>query len=153
MNDEQRKALAKKTADSIASDIHEIFENREIADTVRALVEQEATCLLADRDAILRLEYERGYQEAKSETPIHTYASTGNRAAMNKNDLVRELEKIGDVLNVTNTHFQSEARMNAALHMSENVRPAPLAAAVQTACTSLDVLVQDILDNGLKGDS
>ena len=66
---------------------------------------------------------------------------------MNRNDLIRELEKIGDVLNAANTHFQSEAMMNAALHMSGSVRPAPLASAVQVACTSLDVLVQDLMDH------
>lgn len=48
-------------------------------------------------------------------------------------DLIRELEKALDVLRACARHFNAEAEMNAALHMSEAVRPNPLTAAVNTA--------------------
>lgn len=48
-------------------------------------------------------------------------------------DTIREFEKTLDVLEQCERHFSAEAEMNAALHMSNTVRPAPLAAAVATA--------------------
>jgi hypothetical protein len=54
------------------------------------------------------------------------------------NDLKRELLKVFDTLKVVNDHFDHEAKMNAALHMAAEVRPAPLAAAVARALQTLD---------------
>lgn len=54
-------------------------------------------------------------------------------------DLIRELEKALDVLKVCERHFSAEAEMNAALHMTDNVRPNPLAAAVYTAVGGLEL--------------
>lgn len=48
-------------------------------------------------------------------------------------DAVRELEKALDVLEACERHFTAEAEMNAALHLADKVRPAPLAARVSTA--------------------
>lgn len=56
-------------------------------------------------------------------------------------NMKRELSKVLDVLKKANQHFQSEALMNAALHMAETVRPAPLAVAVQGAMQDLERLI------------
>lgn len=55
---------------------------------------------------------------------------------MEPEDVIREVQKILDVLEVVDRHFTHEAEMNAALHMASVVRPAPLAAAVKTALGS-----------------
>jgi hypothetical protein len=60
-------------------------------------------------------------------------------------DLARELEKVHDVLVVVNLHFASEAAMNAALHMSQAVRPAPLAVAVDGAAADLGRLIVELM--------
>lgn len=60
---------------------------------------------------------------------------------MENDDLIREIEKIRHVLALADRHFTAEAQMNAALHMSDTVRPAPLAAAVGTALNSAARLV------------
>lgn len=57
-------------------------------------------------------------------------------------DLIRELEKALDVLRVCDRHFSAEAEMNAALHMTENVRPNPLAAAVSTAVAGAELALE-----------
>ena len=61
---------------------------------------------------------------------------------MNDADRIRELEKIQDVLLACDRHFNAEAQMNAALHMSTTVRPAPLAAATATAVESIRLLIE-----------
>lgn len=63
---------------------------------------------------------------------------------MNKDNLIRELQKISDTLGAADRHFSAEGQMNAALHMSETVRPAPLAAAVATALGSAEQLIADL---------
>lgn len=52
---------------------------------------------------------------------------------VDKTNVIRELQKIADVLETAAKHFEAEAEMNAALHMSSTVRPAPLAMAVAGA--------------------
>lgn len=59
-------------------------------------------------------------------------------------DLTRELSKIADVFEVVDRHFNAEAEMNAALHMSPIVRPAPLAIAVHAAVFDLSRLIGEI---------
>ena len=63
---------------------------------------------------------------------------------LNTENLVRELTKICDTIMVVNKHFQAEAEMNAALHMAANIRPAPLAAAVQTSYEDLVRLINSV---------
>ena len=63
---------------------------------------------------------------------------------MNTPDLIRQLEKITDTVRMANIHFRAEAAMNAALHMSTTVRPAPLAEAVAIALDDLEQLIVDL---------
>jgi hypothetical protein len=60
---------------------------------------------------------------------------------MQKTDLIREVEKIHDALIAADRHFMAEAQMNAALHLSTDVRPSPLAAKIAVARESAAVLV------------
>lgn len=57
-------------------------------------------------------------------------------------DEVRQVEKALGVMYRVRDHFDHEAAMNAALHMSDVVRPAPLAAAVATAVHDLERIIQ-----------
>lgn len=66
------------------------------------------------------------------------------------NDVIREFEKALDVLEQCERHFSAEAEMNAALHMSNTVRPAPLAAAV--AATRLQVSVYIMYLKGMSNE-
>lgn len=59
-------------------------------------------------------------------------------------DLARELGKIYDTMVTVDEHFEHEARMNAALHMSPNVRPAPLAVATHTAREEMARLIKEL---------
>lgn len=59
-------------------------------------------------------------------------------------DLARELQKIADVVDVIDTHFQAEAQMNAAQHMATTVRPAPLAMATTGAKDDLHRLIAEL---------
>ncbi len=54
----------------------------------------------------------------------------------------RQVEKALATMYKVQEHFDAEARMNAALHMSDIVRPAPLAAAVSVAVLDLERLVE-----------
>lgn len=54
----------------------------------------------------------------------------------------RQVEKALGVMYRVREHFDHEAAMNAALHMSDVVRPAPLAAAVATAVIDLERLIE-----------
>ena len=63
---------------------------------------------------------------------------------MTNADLIRQLEKIRDTVEVADQHFSAEAKMNAALHMNPNVRSAPLAVAVATALDDLTNLIVDL---------
>lgn len=58
------------------------------------------------------------------------------------NDERRQVEKAIDVMRRARDHFDAEAKMNAALHMSDTVRPAPLAAAVAQAVIDLERLLE-----------
>jgi hypothetical protein len=49
----------------------------------------------------------------------------------------RQVRKALDVMGKVQEHFDHEAAMNAALHMSDVVRPAPLAAAVSASVMDL----------------
>lgn len=62
-------------------------------------------------------------------------------------DLIRQLEKVRDAVEVADAHFQAESRMNAALHMNPTVRPAPLAVAVATALDDLTNLIVDLTND------
>lgn len=46
-------------------------------------------------------------------------------------NLARELQKVLDVVRKVDEHLSFKDEMNAALHMSEMVRPTPLASAVK----------------------
>jgi hypothetical protein len=59
-------------------------------------------------------------------------------------DLARELAKVADALAMADVHFQAEAEMNAALHMSPTIRPAPLAAAISTAHQELSRIISEL---------
>jgi hypothetical protein len=48
-------------------------------------------------------------------------------------DALRELTKLIEALQAAERHFNAEAEMNAALHLSEKVLPNPLAAKVSSA--------------------
>lgn len=65
--------------------------------------------------------------------------------ALTTENLVRELQKIADVVEQADRHFDAEAQMNAALHMSPIVRPAPLAIAVHNALFDLRCLIIDVV--------
>jgi len=65
---------------------------------------------------------------------------------INTADVVRELRKVADVLEKTHAHFNFKDEMNAALHMSDTVRPTPLASAVHSAWHDLMGLI-DFLEN------
>lgn len=57
-------------------------------------------------------------------------------------DAVRELTKALDVLRACARHFNAEAEMNAALHLSFNVLPNPLASAVNTAVSGAELALE-----------
>lgn len=48
-------------------------------------------------------------------------------------DALREIEKLLEALTAAERHFNAEAEMNAALHLSEKVLPNPLATKVSGA--------------------
>jgi hypothetical protein len=52
---------------------------------------------------------------------------------MDNEDITRELNKIYDTLTAVQMHLEYRDRMNAALHMSTEVRFAPLTSAVKNA--------------------
>jgi len=54
----------------------------------------------------------------------------------------RQIEKALHTMYIVRDHFDYEAKMNAALHMSDVVRPAPLAAAVATAVQDLERVIE-----------
>jgi hypothetical protein len=58
-------------------------------------------------------------------------------------DEARQVQKSLDTLEVVERHFSHEAKMNAALHMAAEVRPAPLAVAVENAVVTLSGLRLD----------
>lgn len=63
---------------------------------------------------------------------------------MDTANIIREIEKIKDALVWADRHFTAEAQMNAALHMAETVRPAPLASTIGIAIMSADQLLKDL---------
>ena len=54
----------------------------------------------------------------------------------------RQVEKALATMYKVQEHFDHEAKMNAALHLSDTVRPAPLAAAVSVAVIDLERLIE-----------
>ena len=54
-------------------------------------------------------------------------------------DVIRTVDKALDVLRKVDEMMEAEARMNAAKHMADVVRPNPLAAAVSTAIADLEM--------------
>ena len=67
---------------------------------------------------------------------------------MNRSDLLRELQKLNDVLTAVGVHLDAKDAMNAALHMSTLIRPTPLAASVQSARAELANLMSRLAGNG-----
>jgi hypothetical protein len=59
-------------------------------------------------------------------------------------DQRRELEKIAEAVDAAVRHFRAEAVMNAALHLSPTVRPAPLAVAIEAASDDLHRLIEEL---------
>lgn len=57
-------------------------------------------------------------------------------------DEQRQVEKALQTLYRVRDHFDHEAAMNAALHMSDTVRPAPLASALAIAVIDLERLLE-----------
>ena len=51
---------------------------------------------------------------------------------MSVDDTIRQIDKGLDVLRKVDEMMEAEARMNAAKHLAETVRPNPLASAVST---------------------
>lgn len=62
-------------------------------------------------------------------------------------DLARELDKVHEVVTFALKHFRAEAEMNAALHMSPEVRPAPLAAAIDIASHDLARIYAELMES------
>lgn len=60
-------------------------------------------------------------------------------------DLIRELDKIGDTLKQVKTHLEHKDQMNAALHMS-SVRYTPLCTAVGNAYANVVNLTKRLAD-------
>jgi hypothetical protein len=60
-------------------------------------------------------------------------------------DLHRELGKVYSVLEKVDTHLRAKDQMNAALHMSSEVRPTPLAASVRVTTTNLGELMDRLV--------
>lgn len=58
-------------------------------------------------------------------------------------NLARELQKILDVVMKVDEHLSFKDNMNAALHMSDTVRPTPLASAVNSAAQILYDLIAE----------
>lgn len=59
-------------------------------------------------------------------------------------DMARQLGKVLDAVELAHKHFSAEADMNAALHMSATVRPAPLAVAIESARDDLVLLIGEL---------
>jgi hypothetical protein len=57
-------------------------------------------------------------------------------------DATRELEKVLDVLRACARHFNAEAEMNAALHLSDKVLPNPLASKVNSAVMAAELALE-----------
>lgn len=60
---------------------------------------------------------------------------------MNKTDLLRELEKLSDTYSRVEKMLFYTAQSNAALHMSDTIRPAPLVSALGIANEQLGNLI------------
>lgn len=65
---------------------------------------------------------------------------------MHTDDIIRELDKAIDIVALADEHFANEAKMNAALHMSAEVRPAPLASAITLTHANLKNLRERLSD-------
>jgi len=83
------------------------------------------------------------YVDLEAQSHIVVKVEKAMKDTAQAEDERRELHKVLDTLLVVESHFRHEAEMNAALHMSREVRPAPLAAAVGTAVGTLERLLQD----------
>jgi hypothetical protein len=57
---------------------------------------------------------------------------------MSITDDIRQIDKVMDVLQLVEKAMLAEAEMNATKHMSETVRPVPLAAAVSSLLVDLE---------------
>lgn len=71
-------------------------------------------------------------------------------------DLIREIEKINDVLFRAASYFANQSEMNAELHMSDKVRITPLGVAVENAASGASGLLIDLrerVDDEAKEDS
>ncbi|XAO35205.1 hypothetical protein SEA_FRANCOB_5 [Streptomyces phage Francob] len=65
---------------------------------------------------------------------------------MEKADLIRELQKIFDVLDSVVDYLETQSEANAKLHMSEKVMYPPLTSAAGLANTNLSNLIMRLYD-------
>lgn len=65
---------------------------------------------------------------------------------MDPRDVIREVDKIYDTLELVNRMFRAEAEMNATKHLAEVVRPHPLAAKVEVALQTARELTSRLED-------
>ena len=62
---------------------------------------------------------------------------------MNNEDIIRELQKIDDTLTAVAIHLDAKDAMNAALHMSTEIRSTPLASAVRISrAATADLMIR-----------
>ncbi len=65
---------------------------------------------------------------------------------MANEDVVREVQKIYDVLTAVCVHLGAKDEMNAALHMSQEVRATPLTSAARTARANAANLMSNLAE-------
>lgn len=65
---------------------------------------------------------------------------------MQNKDLIRELEKVLEVLSRVTDYMQKQSESNAALHMSDKVMYPPLTSAASLATENLQGLVSRLYD-------
>jgi len=65
---------------------------------------------------------------------------------MENEDIVRELQKIGDTLTAVCVHLDAKDSMNAALHMSSEIRSTPLASSAKNARAMTANLISRLSD-------
>lgn len=67
---------------------------------------------------------------------------------MENEDIIREVQKLYDTLTAVDVHLGAKDSMNAALHMSTEIRSTPLASAVNVARANASNLMSRLAGNG-----
>ncbi|HYT43029.1 MAG TPA: hypothetical protein VEP90_11855 [Methylomirabilota bacterium] len=68
---------------------------------------------------------------------------------MENEDTIREVQKLYDALTAASVYLDSKDQMNAALHMSTEIRSTPLASAVRNARANATNLMSRLAGNGI----